>query len=270
MRVESEVPRFEFEAVALGILSLAFYCLHLLNGSRLVGLNKVVEQFVYITHVRRHAMNEHIVGKCLVAQKLGYLAAQIDEALAYFKIVLAVVVRSLGVACHIQLLAQFALGAVGHERREAGIVECEEPSLLVSLFGCKGGSLAGRFRQTVELLLVSNVECESLVLLKQVVRELQRQHACLFSQLAQTLLALVVEQCTAAYESVVAVVEKHLLLGGKLAMVFVYVFDALKQASVELHVVGVLGQDRAEFLRQLVQFVACLGAEHAREYGRHA
>ena len=215
-------------------------------------------------------MNEHIVGKCLVAQKLGYLAAQIDEALAYFKIVLAVVVRSLGVACHIQLLAQFALGAVGHERREAGIVECEEPSLLVSLFGCKGGSLAGRFRQTVELLLVSNVECESLVLLKQVVRELQRQHACLFSQLAQTLLALVVEQCTAAYESVVAVVEKHLLLGGQFAMVFVYVFDALKQASVELHVVGVLGQDRAEFLRQLVQFVACLGAEHAREYGRHA
>ena len=215
-------------------------------------------------------MNEHIVGKSLIAQKLGYLSAQIDEALAYFKVVLAVVVRSLGIACHIQLLAQFALCAVGHERRETGIVECEEPALLVSLFGCKRSCFAGRFGQTVELLLVSNVECESLVLLKQVLRELQRQHAGFLCELAQTLLALVVKQRTAAYKSVVAVVEKHLLLGGQFAMMLIHIFNTLKQASVELHVVGVLCKNRAEFLRQLVQFVACLGAEHARENGRHA
>ena len=270
MRIVAEVPRLKFEAVALGILRLAFYCLNLLNGGRFVGVNQVVEQLVDIAHVRRHAMNEHIVGKSLIAQKLGYLSSQIDEALAYFEIVLAVVVSSLGVAGHIQLLAQFALCAVRHERRETGIVECEEPALLVGLFGCKRSCFASCSGQTVELLLVSNVECESLVFLQQVLRKLQRQHAGFLCELAQTLFALVVEQRTAAYKSVVAVVEKHLLLGGKLAMVFVYIFDALKQASVELHVVGVLCENRAEFLRQLVQFVACLGAEHARENGRHA
>ena len=157
VRVESEVPRFEFESFAFSVLRLTLYCLHLLNCGRLVGINQVVEQFVDIAHVRCHAMNEHIVGKSFVAQKLGYLSAQIDESLAYFEVVLTVVVSSLGVACHIQLLAQFALGAVGHERREAGIVESEKPSFLVGLLGSKSGSLASCFGQTVELCLVGYV-----------------------------------------------------------------------------------------------------------------
>ena len=108
---------------------------------------------------------------------------------------------------------------------------------------------------------------ESLVLLEKVLRELERQHASLLRQLAQFLLTLVVEKSTAAHEAVIAVVEKHLLLGCQFAMMLVYVLDALEESLVELHVVGVLRENGAHLLRQFVQFVASFGAEHARESG---
>ena len=111
---------------------------------------------------------------------------------------------------------------------------------------------------------------ERLILLQQVLRELQRKQTCLLREVAQTFLAFVVEQRTATHEAVVAVVEQHLLLGSQLAMVFVHVFDALEEALVQLHVVGVLCEYRAHLLRQSVEFVAGLGTEHTREYGRHA
>jgi len=44
------------------------------------------------------------------------------------------------------------------------------------------------------------------------------------------------------------------------------ILDALKEAAVEAHVVGVLGKDGAEFLCQGVEVVVGLGAEHTREY----
>ena len=114
------------------------------------------------------------------------------------------------------------------------------------------------------------MQSESFVLLEKVLRELERQHACLLRQLAQFLLTLVVEKSAAAHEAVVAVIEKHLLLGCQLAMMFIHVLDAFEESLVELHVVGVLREDGAHLLRQFVQLVAGFGAEHARESGGHS
>ena len=270
VRVETEVPWFHHEVVALGLLRLAFQRLHLLNSCRLVSVDEVVEQLVHVLGVRRHAMHEHVVGVCLVAQQLRYLAAQVYEALAYLEVVLCVVVCALGVARHVELAAQLALSGVGHERRVARIVEREEPALLLCLLSSESRRFACRFGQSVELCFVCNVQRERLVLLQQVLRELQREQTCLLREVAQALLSLVVEQRTAAHETVVAVVEQHLLLGGQLAMVLVYVLDALEETLVKLHVVGVLCEYRTHLLRQSIQLVASLGAEHAREHGRHA
>ena len=177
---------------------------------------------------------------------------------------------ALGVARHIELAAQLALSGVGHKGRVARVVECEEPALLTSLFCCESSRLACRLWQSVELCLVGYVQRERLVLLQQVLRELQREQTCLFREVAQALLTLVVEQRTATHEAVVAVVEQHLLLGSQLAVVLVHVLDALEETLVQLHVVGVLCEYWAHLLRQSVELIISLGAEHTREYGRHA
>ena len=117
-------------------------------------------------------MLEHVVGIGSVAQQLGNLAAQVDEPLAYFEVVFRVVVDAHLVLGHIHLPAQLTLGAVGHERTVAGLVEGEHPSLQVALLGVLGGSLAGGLGQSVELGLVGNVKRERLVLFQQVLREL--------------------------------------------------------------------------------------------------
>ena len=111
------------------------------------------------------------------------------------------------------------------------------------------------------------MQSESLVLLEKVLRELERQHTSLLRQLAQFLLTLVVEKSAAAYEAVVAVVQKHLLLRCQFAMMFIHMLDALEESLVELYVVGVFREDGAHLLRQFVQLVAGFGAEHARESG---
>ena len=87
----------------------------LLQGGRLIGIDEIVQQPVYIAGVRRHATLQHVVGIGLVSQQLGYLAAQVDEPLADVQVVLAVIVGTDGIACHIHLAAQLPLGGVGHE-----------------------------------------------------------------------------------------------------------------------------------------------------------
>ena len=81
-------------------------------------------------------MYQHIVGIGVVAEKLCYLAAQVDKPLANLKVVFSIVVCALCVASHIELLSQLALCRVGHKWRVAWIVEREEPTLLVGFLGC--------------------------------------------------------------------------------------------------------------------------------------
>ena len=216
-------------------------------------------------------MAEHVVGIGLEAQQLSQFTAQIHQLLADFQVVLLVVVDADGVACHVHLLAQFALGRVGHEWRIARIVECENPAFLIFFLGCMFSGSDGCFWQTFELRLVCDVKGERLVLLQQVLRELQGEHAGILGELAQFLLSFLVEEGTAAYESVVAGFEQHLLFCIQFTVrMVVNKLDALEEFLVQCDVVGMLGEDRAHLLCQFLHLVAGLCTHHARKYVRYS
>ena len=83
------------------------------------------------------------------------------------------------VAGHINLLTEIALGRVGEEGGIGRIVECEHPAFQITLLCSKGSRFDSCLRQAVELLFVCDMECESLVLFQQVLRELQGEHGSL-------------------------------------------------------------------------------------------
>ena len=111
---------------------------------------------------------EHVVCISLISKQLRDITPQVDEPLANLKVVLVVVVNALGVASHIYLLTQFALGAIGDKRGVARIVKCENPTFFASILSGLCGSLACRFGQTVELCFIGDVQLESLILFQQV------------------------------------------------------------------------------------------------------
>ena len=148
MAIEASVPRIQLLNILLGHFDQL--CLFL-QSRRLISLNEVVEQPIDITGLGGHTTLQHVVCISLVTQQLGYLTTQIDESLADVEVVLAVVVRTLGITCHIHLLTQFALGRIRHERRVGGHVEGEHPALLLLFLGSQSSCLARRIRQSVEL-----------------------------------------------------------------------------------------------------------------------
>ena len=114
------------------------------------------------------------------------------------------------------------------------------------------------------------MQLKSLVLLEQILRELQREHRGFFGQLAQTFLACIVEQSTATYESLVAVVEQPFLLRCQLAMMQMHLTDTLKQAGIEAHVVGVLCQNGLQLLCQRIHLVVGFSRQQVEEHRRHS
>ena len=268
--VVGDVPGLQLEVVALVAARHLLYLFHLVDGSGLVSLDEVIEQTIDIGGIGRHALHQHIVGIGIISQQLCHLAAQIDQPFAYLQIVLLVVVGTYGHVGHIHLTTQVAPVGIGHEGRIAGEVEREHPTLLVLLGSSLGGSLTLCVGQSAQLCFVGDVQLICLVLLQQVLRELQREHAGFFGQPAQLLLVLVTEQGTAAHKSVVRGLQQHTLLGRELTMVLIDILDALKETTVERHVVGVLGEYGIELLGQGVHLITGLGTEHAREHARHA
>ena len=107
---------------------------------------------------------------------------------------------------------------------------------------------------------------ERLVFLQEVLRELQSEYRGFLRELAQTFLACCIEQGTAAHETVVTVVEQHLLLRRQLAVMTVYVFDALKKPFVETDIVGVLRQDGTHLLCQSIHLVGGLCRQQVEEH----
>ena len=264
VRVEAHVPGFHHEVISFNAFCQGCYLGNLLLGGRLVGIYQVVQQFVHIVDIACHAVLEHVVGIGVEAQQLCQLASQVDESLAYLEVVGIVVVYALGIAGHVHLLAELALCRVSHEGREDREVEGEDPSFLLLflgiLLGCSNGSLG----QSVELSLVGDMQLEGFVFLEQVLRELQGEHACLLGELAQLLLAFLIEQGTAAYKTIIACIEQHLFLGIQLAVgMVVYELDAFEEFLVQGDIVGMLGKDGAHLLCQGFHLVAGLCAHHA-------
>ena len=110
MTVIGRVPRLHHKVGSLLALGNLAECLFLLQCRGLVGRYQVVEQLVDILHLGCHAVFQHIVGIRVVTQELGYLAAQVDEALADGQVVLVILVRAHRVAGHVHLAAQVSLG----------------------------------------------------------------------------------------------------------------------------------------------------------------
>ena len=270
MCVEGRVPRLHSPLFLDGAGQRPFQFLALLDSSGLIGVNQVVQQLIDITCIRSHTTLQHVVGISLVSQQLCYLAAQVNQSFANRQVVFLVVVRTHGVARHVELFSQLPLRGIGHEGRVGGHIQGEHPSLLSHLLRCQGGGFTGCLRQSVQLCLVGDVQVECLVLLQQVLRELQAQHGGLLRQFPQFLFSCLVEQGTATYESLVAVVEQHLLLGSQLAVVQVYLADSLKQAWVQPYIVGMLCQDGLYLLCQRIHLVVGLSTQQVEEHGAHA
>ena len=169
---------------------------------------------------------------------------------------------------HVHLAAQLTAGGVFHKRSHARGIQGEHPSLQSALLGLKGSGLAHALRQTVQVFLLSQVQGVGLTVLAQVLRELQTNHAAFLVHLAQKGLAFLVEEGTALHESLIYVVEEHLLLGGEAAVVKMHILDALKEGLVQGHVVGVLGEQRLNLLGKGVHLVRRLGTQQGEEYGR--
>ena len=214
-------------------------------------------------------MLQHIVGIGLEAQQLCYLTTEIDQTLADLEVVLRIVMDALGILRHIELTAEFALRAIGHERRIRGEVEGEDPAFLLLFLCCQSGSFTGSLRQTVELCLVCDMQGEGLILLQEILRELQAQHRSLFRQLAQALLAFGIEQGAIPHKTVIAVVEEHFFLGCQLAMMAMHILDALKEFLVETNIIGMLCQNRTHLLRQGIHLVVGLRRQQVEEHGTH-
>ena len=118
-------------------------------------------------------MFKHIVGVCVVAQKLCQLPSEVHQAFANLQVVGVVLVRTLGVSRHVELLAQVALRRISHEGRVTGEVEREHPALLALLLSGKCCGIARRIGQSVQLFLVGDMQCKGFVFFQQVLRKLQ-------------------------------------------------------------------------------------------------
>ena len=239
-------------------------------GCGLVGINEVVEQFIHASHIACHTVLQHIVCIGLEAQQLGNLTTQVDDALTYLEIIAIVVVNALSILGHIHLLAQLALGAVGHERRIRWEVESEHPTFFPLCLGFGSSSLDRCIGQAFELSLISDMQGIGFVLLQQVLRKLQTQHTGLFCELTQFVLALLIEQCTTTHKTVVAVVKQSFLLFCQKTMMAMHMFHTCKEFLIEAHIIGMFCQDGLHLLCQGVHLVVGLSTQQIEENGRHA
>ena len=204
-------------------------------------------------------MLHHVIGKGTITQKLCHLTTEIDKPPAYLEVVRRIVIYTECVTGHVEFFAQFTLRAVHHKRSVARCIQSEYPSLLSVLFCSLVRCFPCRFRQTVKLFFIQDVQRIGLVLLQQVLRELQRKHGGLFREPAQTVFPCLIQQCTAAYETVVAVLQQPVLLRCQLTMVLVYIFDTLEQLGVQADIVAMPGEYRAHLLSQSIHLIIGFG-----------
>ena len=259
-----------FELCALHVLEEHFFNLSdFLLGYGPISRHQVVKQLIDIAHMTCHTVFQHIVCVSLMSQQLRQFTTQVDEPFAYLKIVLSIVVRTLGILRHIHLTAQVALGAVSHKRRIRGEVECEHPAFLLLLLRSKSRCLTGCLRQSIKLSLIRDMQSEGFILLQQILGELQSQHRSFLRELSQTLLTRSIKQGTAAHKTVVTVVEQHLLFWRQLTVVTMYILDTLKQLFIQADVIGMLRQYRTHLLCQGIHLVVGLCREQIKENGRH-
>ncbi len=175
-----------------------------------------------------------------------------------------------GVAGHIHLASQLTVVGMRHKGRVAGIVESEQPSFLALLLRGVGGCLYSGVRKSGKIFLVGNEQREGLGVLQQVLGELQSEQRSFLGELAQMLLAGIVEEGTITHKAVVGSLEHHLLFRREFTVMVIDRLDACESLWVEQEVVFVLAEDRCELLCQRLHAVVGLSTHQAGEHSRHA
>ena len=265
LAVVGEVPGAEFVVGAFGLAGQGGDFLQFATGGGEVGLQEVVEEVLDVGRVLCHAALEDEVGKGLVAEDVGQLTAQVDDARDEGQVVVVAFVGAEGHVGHVHLLAQLAVVGIGHEGAVTGALQCEDPSLESGLAGCLGCCIALALGQSGELRRVGDVEAEGVGVAEHVLLELQGHLAQFHLQLGEALLVGVAEQGSVAHEGLVHVVEQGGLLGVEWAVVVVYGLDAQPEVGVEHHAVAVLGQDGGHLLCQGVHLVVGVGTDEVEE-----
>ena len=180
MRIVAEIPRLQFEGLALQFTGHFFNSSNFLDSCRLIGIDQIIEELINIPHITSHTMLQYIVSIRLMPQQLCQLPPEIDESFADFDIILRIIMRTLRILRHVQLLPKFTIGGISHKRRITGEIECKDPALLFLLFRSQGSSFASSIGQSLQLRFVGNMKCIGFIFLQQILRELQAQHRSLF------------------------------------------------------------------------------------------
>ena len=234
---------------------------------RHISLHQFIDKCIHIGCVLGHTALEHIVGISVIAKQLCYLTLQIDDAAHCLAVVMLAALAADGVLGRIYLAAQLAVVGIGHKGTIAGLVECEEPSCQLLLAGSQCCCLNGRIGQTSQLCLIGHVQAVGIGFLQAVLAELKGQSREFHTQAGELLLVLIAQAGTSALESVEGIVQHLLLFGSESGSMFLDVADAFEELLVEQNLVGMLGEQRRELLRQAVGIIRGAAAQQIEEYG---
>ena len=269
VRIESSIPWHEFKILSIHALCHLLQFLFLSNGSRLIGINKVVKQFIYICNIGCHTLYEDIISIGMITEQLSRLAANIDQSLADIYVISLIFMRTESVVCHKHFLSEVAVFCILHKRTITWEVESKHPTIEITLLCLMSCRLFLSIRETFKVILISDMEGESLLFFQQILRKLERKHTAFLCESTELSLSFLIEERTTTDETVVTLLQETLFLRCERAMIVMYSLDAFKQSLIETHVISMLCQRRLNLLCQCVHLIIRLSRKKIEENGRH-
>ena len=213
-----------------------------------------------------HLVGHDIGGVRRIAQHLGLLRTQTDEVVDELLVVVLIAVVAAVQVGLVDLFAQVALGRIGQERNQTGLMEREDPLVaLAHRLRLLARGVADARRQSLQIVR-RQFEREVVVLGQNVVAELHGRKRQLAVDLLQPGFLSGVEQGAGAHESVVGLPEQSALLGveSQRRAPVIDILHAGEKFLVEPDLIAVRREQGHHLLLQgLHPFVGLGGAEHA-------
>ena len=233
---------------------------------RLIGLQQVVQQFIDVLFVLRHAVAQHTGRIVLVTHQVRQLQAGVHDILHHLTVV-QITLRGFGVVGHIELLAQRTVLGILHERGVAWVGQVEDPTRHVVVLRLLRRSLNDGRRQAGQIRRIGDGQFIGVRGVQDILPILQRQEGQAFAELAELLLALLRKRRTVLLERFIGLRQQHLLLRRQPQRILLQVnrLDPLEQGSVQRHVIGVLRLQRRDLLGEAVHRGAGLGLQQIVE-----
>ena len=121
-RIIESVVWLQLEVLALRLLGIRFYRLGFSISLRSIFLDELLQEIIHILAVLSHRLFERIVGIVGISHQLALLGTQLGN-LGYDREGVEFWVSTIGTvdACHIHLLAQFAVLEIGEDRLLGGV-----------------------------------------------------------------------------------------------------------------------------------------------------